>query len=167
MATTTTHNIYGAETSIAVKRASASKFKRRSGLVYPLTGTFKTVTGQPPALQNNTSEGGYFSQCYGLTLIRNNLRQLLLCEKGERVMLPDYGMSLQRYIFEPLDETTYELIKMDILRTLKKYFSIVHVISLSVFSSPLQANRSQLAVKLTLQLKDESLDIFDAEVTIG
>lgn len=167
MATTTTHDTYGAETSISVRKAAASKVKKRSGFVYPLTGTFKSVTGAPPALQNNVSEGGYFSKSYGVSLIRNNLRQLLLCEKGERVMLPDYGLSLQRYIFEPLDETTYELIKLDVLRTLKKYFSIVQVVSLSVFSSPLQANRSELSVKLTLQLLDESLDIFDVEVTIA
>ena len=82
-------------------------------------------------------------------------------------MLPDYGLSLQRYIFEPLDETTYELIKLDVLRTLKKYFNIVQVVSLSVFSSPIQTNRSELSVKLTLQLLDESLDIFDVEVTIA
>jgi|TARA_R110002074_G_scaffold21968_3_gene67681 phage baseplate assembly protein W len=167
MAVTTTHNTYGAQTSISVQKVAASKFKKRSGFVYPLTGTFKSVTGAPPALQNNVSEGGYFSKSYGVNLIRNNLRQLLLCEKGERVMLPDYGLSLQRYIFEPLDETTYELIKLDVLRTLKKYFNIVQVVSLSVFSSPIQTNRSELSVKLTLQLLDESLDIFDVEVTIA
>ena len=82
-------------------------------------------------------------------------------------MLPQYGISLQKYLFEPLDETTYFLIKNDILRTLKEYFSIVNVISLSVFSGALDADRSQLIIKLTLQILDESLDIFDAEVTIG
>ena len=167
MATTTTHNTYGVETSIAVERVASSKVRKKSGLVYPLTGSFKTVTGAPPALKNNVSEGGYFSRAYGINLIKNNLRQLLLCEKGERIMLPNYGLSLQRYLFEPLDETTYELIKSDILKTLKKFFSIVQVVSLKVFSNAAQAERSQIYVSLTLQLMDESLDIFDVEVTIG
>ena len=167
MATTTTHDTYGAAVSIAVQRNAASQFKRKAGFVYPLTGSFKTVTGSPASLQNNTSEGEYFSQSYGVSLIRNNLRQLLLCEKGERVMLPNYGLSLQRYVFEPLDETTYYLVKNDILRTLSTYFSIVQVISLNVYSSGIEANRSQLVIRLTLQLMDSSLDIFDVEVNLA
>ena len=167
MAITTTHNTYGAEVSIAVKRNSSSQVRRKAGLVYPLTGSFKTVTGVPAAIQNNVSEGGYFSQSYGVSLIKNNLRQLLLCEKGERVMLPSYGLSLQKYVFEPLDETTYFLVKNDILKTLDTYFSIVDVISLSVYSTGLEAARNQLVVRLTLQLLDNSLDIFDVEVNLA
>jgi phage baseplate assembly protein W len=167
MAITTTHNTYGATTSIAVQRKAQSQYKRKAGFTYPLVGSFKNVTGQPPVLKNNVSEGGYFSPSTGVTLIRNNLRQLFLCNKGERVMLPDYGLNLERYVFEPLDETTYFLIKQDILKTLRKYFSIVNVITLSVLSSPLQKERSQLSVSLTLQILDESLDIFDVEVTIA
>jgi len=166
MATTTTHQTYGADTSIQVKRNASSKFKQKYGLGYPLAGQFKSAIGTPAALKTNTSEGGYFSKSYGTTLIRNNLRQLLLCERGERVMLPKYGLSLQKYLFEPLDETTFYLIKNDILRTLQTYFSIANVISLSVFSNAVQAERSELIIKLTLQILDESLDIFDAEVTI-
>jgi phage baseplate assembly protein W len=167
MATTTTHNSYGADVSLSVKRNTSSKYKRRAGFVYPLTGSFKTVTGTPAALQNNASEGSYFSPAYGVSLIRNNLRQLLLCEKGERVMLPNYGLSLQKYVFEPLDETTYFLVKNDILQTINTYFSIVNVISLSVFSTAIEANRNQLVVRLTLQLLDSSLDIFDVEVNLA
>lgn len=167
MATTTTHTTYGAKISLEVERNAASKGKRRAGLAYPLTGSFKTVTGTPPVLKNNSEEGGYISQAYGVALIRNNLRQLLLCEPGERIMLPNYGLSLQRYVFEPLDETTFFLVKNDILQTLNTYFSSVEVISLSVFSTGLEANRNQLVIKLTLQLLDNSLDIFDVEVNLA
>jgi phage baseplate assembly protein W len=167
MATTTSNNLYGAEPSLSVKRKVQSKYKKKLGMCYPLVGKFKTVTGAPPSLQNNTGEGSYFTGEAGRELVRNNLRQLLMCNKGERVMLPDYGLNLERYLFEPLDQTTYYLIKQDILRTLERYFSSVNVITLSVYSDPLQAERSQLYVSLTLQLLDQSLDIFDVEVTIG
>tara|TARA_R110000824_G_scaffold86395_1_gene213773 strand:- start:9146 stop:9649 length:504 start_codon:yes stop_codon:yes gene_type:complete len=167
MATTTSNTTYGADVSIAVKRNSASKFKQKFGFNYPLAGQFNTITGAPESLKANVSEGGYFGKAYGATLIRNNLRQLLLCEKGERVMIPNYGISLQKYLFEPLDETTYYLMKNEILRTLEQYFSIVNVISLSVFSTPIQQARNELVIKLTLQVLDESLDIFDVEVTLA
>tara|TARA_R110000822_G_scaffold93138_1_gene214520 strand:+ start:51 stop:554 length:504 start_codon:yes stop_codon:yes gene_type:complete len=167
MSTTTTHNTYGAEVSIAVQRTAASQVKRKAGLVYPLAGSFKTVTGSPSVLKNNVDEGGYFGQAYGVSLIRNNLRQLLLCEPGERVMLPSYGLGLQKYLFEPLDETTFFLVKNDILQTLSTYFSSVEVLSLSVFSTGIEADKNQLVIKLTLQLLDNSLDVFDVEVNLA
>jgi len=167
MAITTTHNNYGAETSISVRRAITSKTKSRFGFVYPLAGSFKTAIGAPPELRTNLKEGGYFSKAQGISLIKNNLRQLLLCERGERIMLPNYGISLQKFLFEPLDETTFYLIKTEILKTLQTYFSIANVITISVLSNELEAVRSQIVVKLTLQLMDGSLDIFDAEVKVA
>jgi len=166
MALTTTNILNGAQTSIAVRKKIQSKTRKRSGFCYPLVGKFKSVTGQPPSLQNNPTEGAYFTKATGEDLIKNNLRQLLLCNKGERVMLPDYGLNLERYIFEPLDQTTFFLIKQDILKTLDRYFSSVKVINLSVLSDKEQAERSELYISLTLQLRDQSLDIFDVEVTI-
>jgi len=169
MATTTEHNLYGTNVSLSVKRAVSSKYKKKNGFVYPLIGKLDTVTGG--ALQKNTSQKGYFSKSYGIPLIENNLRQLILCEKGSRIMLPDYGLSLQKYLFEPLDETTYFLIKNEILEVLNKYFTIVNVITLGVFSNvkknTISPEKNELLIKLTLQLMDESLDIFDVQVNIG
>ena len=169
MATTTEHNLYGSNVSLSVKRVTSSKYKKKSGFVYPLMSKFDTVTGG--ALQKNTSQKGYFSKSYGIPLIENNLRQLILCEKGSRIMLPDYGLSLQKYLFEPMDETTYFLIKNEILEVLNKYFTIVNVITLGVFSNvkknTVSPEKNELLIKLTLQLMDESLDIFDVQVNIG
>jgi phage baseplate assembly protein W len=167
MAVTTTHTTYGAPVSIAVKRSVASKQRKKMGLVYPLIGTLPTITGRPPSLRASVGQGGYFSKCTGVELIRNNLRQLFLCNKGERIMLPDYGLSLDKYLFEPLDETTFFLLKNDILSTLATYFSIVHVIKISAFANPRKDKEDQVIVSLTLQLLDESLDIFDTEVIVG
>ena len=167
MATTTTHNTYGAPVSVPLKNTIGGKTGKVNGLVYPLTGSFKKVTGSPPELKNNTSEGGYFSKGSGINLVRNNLRQLLSCEKGERVMLPNYGISMKRFLFEPLDETTYFLVRTEVLRTLNKYFSSVNVISMAVFASEREEEQGQLTVSLTLQLKDESLEVFETDVVIA
>ena len=167
MAITTTHNTYGAETSLAIKRGISSKVTRRRGFVYPCVGTLPNVTGMATGLQNASTQGAYFTGTTGIPLIKNNLRQLLLCEKGERIMLPDYGLSLKKYIFEPLDETTYFLMRTDILRTIDKYFKSVNVIKLGIYADELQRDRNEILVSLTLQLLDESLEIFNVEVEIG
>ena len=90
-----------------------------------------------------------------------------MTEKGERVMLPDYGLSLSQYLFEPLDETVYHLVKTDILNNINKYFSIANVLKLTVYGNDQERERHQLVVSLTLQLLDESLDIFDIETRLG
>tara|TARA_R110002074_G_scaffold40750_3_gene108715 strand:- start:1603 stop:2100 length:498 start_codon:yes stop_codon:yes gene_type:complete len=165
MATTITHETFGTTVSVPVQRAVKSKYRRIAGFVYPLVGNFDTVTGG--ALQENYSQQSYFSPSYGVSLIRNNLRQLLLCEKGERVMLPDYGVSIKKFIFEPLDEITFFLIRTEILKAVSKYFSMVNIVNLGVFAANSDTEASKIIIKLTLQLLDGSLDIFDTEVNIG
>ena len=166
MATTTTHDIFGVPATLSVKKSISSQRKRRAGFSYPLIEPLQNTVppGVPP---KNTSQSNYFNQAYGIELIRNNLRQLLLTQKGERVMLPDFGLDLRRYVFEPLDETTFNLIKRDILLTISTYFSIAKPLVLKVSSDDTDAENGILRVSLTLQLLDESLDIFDVEVRLG
>ena len=166
MAITTTHNRYGIPMSLSSKKIAASKVKQRFGTSYPLVNKAKNapISG---FLQQRRQQLPYFNKESGLTLVQNNVRQLLLTEKGERIMLPDFGLSLKKYLFEPLDEVTYHLIKADILKTLTKYFSIAHVITLSVFATDKEADNNQLVISLTLQIMDGSLEIFDVEVKLG
>jgi hypothetical protein len=167
MATTSTHNRYGVPVSEGALKGSASQYKKRYGLAYPLIRSLDGAVVERSTLKKVTSQGGYFQKCSGLALIKNNLRQLLLTEKGERVMLPDYGLSLRKYVFEPLDEVTYFLIKTDILKTLYKYFRVVKVLTVAVGSTEQQSDRGELIIKLTLQLVNDDKDIFDIEVNIN
>jgi len=168
MATTTTHTTYGVPVSLSVKQAARGKRKQRFGFSYPLvTPLDTTVLTNRRDLRKIDGQVDYFNRSTGVTLIRNNLRQLLLTEKGSRVMLPAYGLDLKRYLFEPLDETTFFLIRRDILQTINTYFSIARPLSLRVYSDDLATENNRLLIELTLQLMDESLDIFDIEVTLG
>jgi len=166
MATTTTTTKYGAPVSLSVQRGIRSKYKSKIGLAYPVT-RITTVIPAAPLVQNKNRSVTYFGKSKGLELIKNNLTQLIKTEKGERLMLPDYGLGLSRYLFEPLDEVTYDLIKRDILYNIHRYFSIGRVITLSIFSQDLERDRNQLIIRLTMQLLDASLDIFDIEAKVG
>ena len=165
MVNTTTTN-YGVPVSPSIERGIKSKYKTRFGLAYPLA-KFKKVIPNTYLQQNNVTNVTYFGKAKGLALIKNNLKQLIRTQKGERVMLPDYGLSLEKYLFEPLDETTYELIKKDILDNIEKFFSIGRVLKLSIYSNETRIEKNQLVINLTLQLLDESLDILDIETRVG
>ena len=165
MATTTTFEKYGVPISLSVQKAAQSKHKKRKGVAYPFVRVLSsTVTGG--FIHSLTGQGSYVSSSAGKSLIRNNLRQLLLTQKGERVMLPDYGLDMNRFLFEPLDKTLFTLIKREVVLNISRYFPLARILSINVLSDELTADRSQLKIGLTIQLQDESLDIFDVEVSV-
>jgi phage baseplate assembly protein W len=53
--------------------------------------------------------------------LRSNLLLLLLTEKGERYYMPDYGTDLNRFIFDPKDDSTLKRIENEIKITVSKY----------------------------------------------
>ena len=46
---------------------------------------------------------GYFHTQFGIEQIKSDMLSLLLTDQGERVMMPNYGCSLNKFLFEPND----------------------------------------------------------------
>ena len=53
--------------------------------------------------------------------IKANLIHLLLTRKGMRYYLPDFGTRLYEYIFEPMDNQTFDSIESEIREQVDKY----------------------------------------------
>jgi len=75
---------------------------------------------------------GDYNRQSGLTLLRNNLEQLILTEKGERVMFPQFGMSLRRFIFQPLTEELFTNIKYEITASISQFMPSLDILKLRV-----------------------------------
>ena len=106
--------------------------------------------------------GGYLGKSSGLDLIKSNLRQLLLTQRGERVMLPNFGTNLKNYLMEPLDETLLNQIKVEILDSLSRYARNVLVTKLQIIPS----NENHLYIKLFCQLREEENVTFEVKVDL-
>ena len=117
--------IYGTLQNKEIKQAIQAPVPKKFGLHFPV--------GSSP--KNSTINKGYFVKSYGPDLIRNNLKQLLNTVKTERVMLPNFGIDLKQFLFEPLDEQTFTAIRREILNTIKTYAPEVSVTKLTVLSS--------------------------------
>ena len=61
------------------------------------------------------------------SLVRQNLKMLILTNPGERVMIPDFGVGLPTYLFENFTETTYVQIENDIREQVATYLPIVSI----------------------------------------
>lgn len=154
MAYNQTVNQYGKIVPPYIKKAQTSKKREVYGLNFPI---------------GSESRGGFFSKKSGTDMIKNSVKQLLTTERGERLMLPSYGCNLRRFLFQPLDEITFEAIKTDILTSFNRYIVGASIKKLAVFPSEdiSPAGSNGLSVILTLKLDTEELEVFEVEVNIS
>lgn len=128
----------------------------------------KSVYGLGFPLGKNKSTGGIFRKVSNLEAIQDAVTQLLRTEPGERVMLPRYGCNLRKYLFQPLDEATFESIKRDIQVSFNRYIVGANLLALRVVplgpSGPSGGN--SLRVTLLIELKQEDLAKIEVEVII-
>ena len=126
--------------------------KKRYGLQFPFTNTSK----------------GYFSKMADTEVIKSNLRQLIMTEPGERVMLPDFGCPLKSLLFMPLDDEVITEMRERIYFSISTYLPTVKVLNLSVVSLDEFASNGMPTIKIALVCKilDSVDSVFNVSVTI-
>lgn len=96
----------------------------------------------------------YFSNNAGRTQVQDGLDQLFGTNGGERLMLPDFGLDVGRYLFEQMDEETVYRIKLDVKEQLQTYFAdIVEIISIIVRLTDKGKYRGTPAILVILHLR--------------
>lgn len=149
-----TTNFYGREISNESSYSVKSKNTKIYGLKFPF---------------GKIEDGNFLKKGSGLDLIKSNLKQLLLTRRGERVMLPNFGTNLYKYLMEPLDQALLSQIRREISQSIYKYAPYVNILLLQVF--PLEnATGSNgghaLLIKLVCSLKENEELNFEVNVEI-
>lgn len=145
-------NVYGKILPPVSKAIVSSKVVKTTGFKYPIESSPKR---------------GYFSKSSGKDLQKSQLRTLLRTERGERFMLPDYGCNLKKYLMEQMDDTTFDLIRKEVLESVSKYLRNLSVTKLQVFENvPSFAFSKVINVKLFCKVKEEEETIFDVGINI-
>ena len=78
-----------------------------------------------PLLINDSN--GYENNQTVLAVIQQNLKMVLLTSPGERIMDPNFGVGMKRYLFEQNDSSTYSRIKARIRRQVKEYMGYIEI----------------------------------------
>lgn len=73
----------------------------------------------------------YFRKVSKTDLIRSQVKQILLTRKGERLMLPGFGVSLQDYMFQQLDEIRAYDLALSISESIRVYAPNIEVVSVN------------------------------------
>ena len=84
------------------------------------------------------------------TLIRQNLKMLILTNPGERVMIPDFGVGIQSYLFENFSNSVYYEIETKIKQQVSRYIPVVGISEITFIDSHPDANT--LGVQITYSI---------------
>jgi len=154
MAANQTVSVFGSIPPRYMKQAVTSQKQEVYGLSFPL---------------GSSLGGGFLSKSSGIAMIRGAVKQLLMTQRGERILLPNFGCNLRKYLFQPLDEATFESIKREIQYSFKNYIVGAHIAKLAVFpfGNVGPGGGNSLRVVLSLRLDTADLETFDVEVNIS
>ena len=90
--------------------------------------------------------------------INQNLRMILLTSPGERVMQPEFGVGLTRYLFERFDAAVYAEIQTRIQSQVAAYLPSITISNISFDPS----RRDENALGLTLSYRIRGLGASDS-----
>ena len=108
--------------------------------------------------------------------VKQNLKMLFLTSPGERVMIPEFGVGLRRYLFEPLTPDVLAGIHARIQQQMKRYTPYVRIDQLRIFSAldesardpSIQLDENYIRIRLIYSVPNFiSADLFDLHLTNG
>ena len=99
--------------------------------------------------------------------VKNNIRLLLKTERGERVMQPNLGLGLKRFLFEQINEDTNILIENEIVDTFERWLPFVDLKELDVNTSPTNTDRNQIEIKITFSIRRAPGTLESVGVVLG
>ena len=105
-------------------------------------------------INKSSDKGGVFAVNYTtLNQAKDNIKNLILTRKGERLMQPDFGCDVWKVLFEPMDgsiiENQIENYILDAVETWLPYLTITNII-FDYDDNDIDLNRIILEIKFAL-----------------
>ena len=129
---------------------TTSRTKQLNGIAFPV------VAGT----------GGFFTKTDGAATVMSGLKQLLLTNKGERVMRPDFGTSLRRLVFEPYTAELESNLDEELRFVIAKYEPRIDIVELSLSFEPNSYDRHHIYISLHFKVKGEITNVQILELIV-
>jgi phage baseplate assembly protein W len=89
--------------------------------------------------------------------IKNSIRNILTTKKGEKILAPEFGSSLEQYLFEPVSDVYGRLIAQEILNDIENFEPRIRVEKIKVVPEPDENQYQILLVYSFLDITKENL----------
>tara|TARA_Y100000361_G_scaffold93719_1_gene83676 strand:- start:1282 stop:1752 length:471 start_codon:yes stop_codon:yes gene_type:complete len=99
------------------------------------------------------AEGGFATTSTTIEAVKNNIRNLLQTNPGERLMQPNLGVELRSLLFEQIDESTLLSIQDTILDSLEFWLPFVEIQDIQILKDDRRTDINQIVVKILFNIK--------------
>ena len=98
--------------------------------------------------------------------IRQSVRLILLTNVGERPMLPAFGSRVRQFLFEPMNETTRQLLRQEVISALTRWEPRIRELVVETDTGGLRTGRLRLDIRYVIRATGDSGQLavaFDGE----
>ena len=121
-----------------------------------------------PFRKSEGSEGWFASTSTTIEAVKNNIRNLLQTQQGERFFQPFLGINLRKYQFEQITEDVIVKIQNDILDTFKIWLPFVEIRNIKVNTKELkELDRNKISLDILFNIKQDPNTLQSVQVDIG
>ena len=121
-----------------------------------------------PFRRSDGKEGYFASTTTTIEAVKNNIKNLVQTNKGERFMQPELGLNLRSYMFEQVTDETIINIQNDIVDTFKVWLPFVEIQDIQVSANETDAiGRNKLLINIVFNITKDptSLESVQVEIT--
>ena len=122
-----------------------------------------------PIRKSDGVDGYFASTSTTIKAVKNNIKNLILTNKGERYLQPDIGLNLRRFLFEQYTSDVKDAISIEIKDTVNKWLPFVEIknidISMSSDDSTIGQNTLKASVLFNIKQNPNTLDSVQVTIT--
>ena len=105
-----------------------------------------------PIARQAGDQGGYFATTKTtMDAIKNDIRLLLMTERGERLFQPFLGMNIRRFLFEQITDDTAIEIENDIVDTFQTWLPFVELRDIDVDLGDQDRNTIKINIRFNIR----------------
>ena len=123
-----------------------------------------------PFRKSDGPDGWFASTTTTIEAVKNNIRNFLQTELGDRLFQPQLGIGLRKYIFEPITPDTLIIIQDDILDRFNVWMPFVEIRDIKVKSgdsnSEENIGKNQISIIIDFNIKQDPNTLTSVQVNL-
>ena len=122
-----------------------------------------------PIRRDDSRVGFFATTSTTIEAVKNNIRNLLNTETGERFFQPNLGIDLKRYLFEPITNDITLTIQNDILDVLGFWLPFVEVRDIQVLNKidDVTIKDNEIRVKILFNIKQDPNTLQSVQIVVS
>ncbi|MAH42683.1 hypothetical protein CL614_03070 [archaeon] len=121
-----------------------------------------------PFYKSNGVEGWFASTDTTIKAVKNNIQMLLNTNKGERLMQPNLGINLRKFLFEQYTDESRITIQNEIVDVFKTWLPFVEIKELNISMDETDsAGKNKMMIYITFNIIRDPNTLESIQVEIG